>query len=239
MMDKSLLRERLQQAIDYLEGFGIRQKDIVQRTDGKIKQSHLSSALHGNNLRLSPLLMGRLADAFPEYLSKQWLLTGEGEMAKKARIEIPTQMLEAYNNLARQIIEGNNPQRPHIPDDKALVAAGFLGTAISDITENECEQYPVLPTLSNYDFSIVVSGNSMTPELHNGDTIFCRWLHEPHFCKDKIYVLDTVDGAVVKCVTLKCGKLYCHSINPEFEDFTLSTSDILRVAEVIGTLRHF
>lgn len=238
-MDKSKMQARLAQAVEFLRNSGkARTQSEVAELMG-VPRSHVSAALNGNQKRLTNGFLSRFAAVYSDYINEQWLLTGEGEMAKKARIEIPTQMLEAYNNLARQIIEGNNHQRPHIPDDKALVAAGFLGTAISDITENECEQYPVLPTLSNYDFSIVVSGNSMTPELHNGDTIFCRWLHEPHFCKDKIYVLDTVDGAVVKCVTLKCGKLYCHSINPEFEDFTLSTSDILRVAEVIGTLRHF
>lgn len=181
-----------------------------------VRQPHLASALNGDYKRLTEGFLRKFAAAYSDYINEDWLLEGKGQMEKADR----------------------RSTRPHIPADKAVVAAGFVGSAIGSVQEDECEVRPVMAPFPWYDFTIEVSGDSMEPTLQDGDIIACEWLHgSTEFVHNRIYVLDTAEGAVVKRVERKGNTLHCHSDNLEYPDFDVPVDIVLRSARVVGLVR--
>lgn len=88
------------------------------------------------------------------------------------------------------------------------------------------------------DFAIRVDGDSMYPRYNNGDVLACRILKDRNlFDFGRIYVLNTVNGCIVKKVLRDPAddtRVVCHSENPLYQDYELSKSDILGVAVVVG-----
>lgn len=212
-----MAHDRLRQAIDYLKDNGKvhKQQDIADALG--MAKSHLSDAIRGGKYFTEGFLK-RFAKAYSDYINEQWLLTGEGKMEKADR----------------------HTTRPHIPADLAVVSAGFEGKAIGTVTEAECEVHPIFAQFPKYDFTIDVYGDSMEPELRNGDTIACQWLDSSDEVRaDKIYVVDSAEGAVVKQLDRLGHELVCHSINPAYDDFTIASDNVLRIARVVGVLRVF
>lgn len=211
-----MAHDRLRQAIDYLKDNGKvhKQQDIADALG--MAKSHLSDAIRGGKYFTEGFLK-RFAKAYSDYINEQWLLTGEGKMGKADR----------------------HTTRPHIPADLAVVSAGFEGKAIGTVTEAECEVRPIFAQFPKYDFTIDVYGDSMEPELRNGDTIACQWLDSSDEVRaDKIYVVDSAEGAVVKQLGRLGHELVCHSINPAYDDFTIASDNVLRIARVVGLIRN-
>lgn len=211
-----MAHDRLRQAIDYLKDNGKvhKQQDIADALG--MAKSHLSDAIRGGKYFTEGFLK-RFAKAYSDYINEQWLLTGEGKMEKADR----------------------HTTRPHIPADLAVVSAGFEGKAIGTVTEAECEVRPIFAQFPKYDFTIDVYGDSMEPELRNGDTIACQWLDSSDEVRaDKIYVVDSAEGAVVKQLDRLGHELVCHSINPAYDDFTIASDNVLRIARVVGLIRN-
>lgn len=207
---------RLQQAIEYLKDNGKihKQQDIADALG--MAKTHLSVALRGGKYFTEGFLR-RFAKAYSDYINEDWLLTGEGRMEKVDQRSV----------------------KIHIPSDKAVVAAGFVGAAISSVQEGECEMRPVMAPFPWYDFTITVKGDSMQPMLFSGDVIACEWQNGDIDFKDsKIYVIDTDGGAVVKRVKRKGDTLICHSDNPDYADFSVSLTENMRIARVVGVVRE-
>lgn len=204
-----------------------------------VRQPHLASALNGDYKRMTEGFLRKFAAAYSDYINEDWLLTGEGRMEKKLTFEVPSNMMDGYLSLVNKIINDKGSLRPHIPADKAVVAAEFVGSAIGSVQEGECEVRPVMAPFPWYDFTIEVSGDSMEPTLRSGDTIACEWLHDStEFVHNCIYVLDTAEGAVVKRVERKGNTLHCHSDNSEYPDFDVPADIVLRSARVVGLVRN-
>lgn len=68
--------------------------------------------------------------------------------------------------------------RPRIPLN---AAAGSVSSAISGITEDDCEQMPIVYGFRNYNYTIQISGVSMEPEFHSGDEVACLALKPNSF----------------------------------------------------------
>ena len=200
---------------------------------------NVTKAINGDPRYLTRPFLCSFAAAYSDYINEDWLLTGEGRMEKKLTFEVPSNMMDGYLSLVNKIINDKGSLRPHIPADKAVVAAGFVGSAIGSVQEGECEVRPVMAPFPWYDFTIEVSGDSMEPTLRSGDTIACEWLHDStEFVHNRIYVLDTADGAVVKRVERKGNTLHCHSDNSEYPDFDVPADIVLRSARVVGLVRN-
>ena len=143
--------------------------------------------------------------AYASDVNPEWLLTGEGEMLKTNRIsrhnpveQVPVvEYKDSEIPQVKQISEPqNNHMRPRIPLN---AAAGGLSVALSSVSESECEQMPVIPSLPKYDFTIVARGESMEPVIESGDELACRFIRESAFIQwGRIHVLDTAQGIVVK-----------------------------------------
>ena len=127
--------------------------------------------------------------------------------------------------------------KPRIPFD---AAAGSLSIITNSVTEVECERLPLIPIFPAYDFTFFVKGDSMLPDIKSGDELACRFVREAAAIKwGETYVLDTTDGVVVKNVHRGPGSsIICRSLNPRFEDFSVDRSEILRMARVVGLVRH-
>lgn len=237
-MDKDSAFARFRQSFDYLKDSGVlhKQSDLCDALG--IGRSHVSEFYNGKEKYFTEGNLRKFAAAYSDYINEDWLLTGEGRMEKKLTFEVPSNMMDGYLSLVNKIINDEGSLRPHIPADKAVVAAGFVGSAIGSVQEGECEVRPMMAPLPWYDFTIEVSGDSMEPTLRSGDTIACEWLHDStEFVRNRIYVLDTAEGAVVKRVVRKGNTLHCHSDNLEYPDFDVPVDIVLRSARVVGLVR--
>ena len=238
-MDKNAAFARLTKAVEYLRDNGMARKHEEIAALSGLSRSNVTSALNGDYKRITEGNLRKFAAAYSDYINEDWLLTGEGRMEKKLTFEVPSDLTDGYLSLVNKIINDKGSLRPHIPADKAVVAAGFVGSAIGSVQEGECEVRPMMAPLPWYDFTIEVSGDSMEPTLRSGDTIACEWLpRDAEYKKGKIYVLDTNEGAVVKRITNDGNVIHCHSDNPKYKDFIVDVDSILRIARVVGFVRE-
>lgn len=238
-MDKDQAFARLTKAVEYLKDKGQARVQNDMAALMGVRQPHLAAALNGDYKRLTEGFLRKFAAAYSDYINEDWLLTGEGRMEKKLTFEVPSDLTDGHLSLVNKIINDKGSLRPHIPADKAVVAAGFVGSAIGSVREGECEVRPMMAPLPWYDFTIEVSGDSMEPTLQDGDIIACEWLpRDAEYKKGKIYVLDTNEGAVVKRITNDGNVIHCHSDNPKYKDFIVDVDSILRIARVVGFVRE-
>lgn len=160
---------------------------------------------------------------FPD-INPEWLLTGKGEMLKE-REQIPI----AKPAVGKEGI-------PLIPID---AMAGFAAGE-TQVLEYECERY-VVPVFREAEFLIEVRGSSMYPKYSSGDIVACKKLSLQNifFQWNKVYVLDTDQGALIKRV--RKGKDEEHillvSENENYEPFELRLNQIYAIAIVIGVIR--
>lgn len=96
------------------------------------------------------------------------------------------------------------------------------------ISNHECEM--IMSPVENIDLAISVTGDSMSPEFPSGSKVMVQKINEKAFIEwGSTYVLDTVNGAIIKNVYQYKddeSKVICRSVNPNFADFIVDTSDI-------------
>lgn len=172
----------------------------------------MSDAFSGNPKRLTLGLMTRIADAFPDVLSRDYLLTGTGSPAAPDR-----------------------SLRPHF---SAKAAAGFMVEASSGEAGT---MLPPIPGMPDYDFTIEAQGDSMLPRIESGDILVCRRsLDRADPPLGRICVIDSRDGAAVKEIADASDEaVTLRSLNPDYPDYSVDVSDILAIAEVIAIVRKF
>lgn len=159
-------------------------------------------------------------------LNPEWLLTGEGNMLKE------------HNNLPIAV-KTYNPDEgiPLIPTE----AMGGVASGEVSVLELDCERY-VIPMFKGADFLIPVKDSSMIPKYNSGDIVACKKvpMQDIFFQWNKVYVLDTNQGAIIKRVA-KSEEKDCIKIvseNPNYEPFDLHLSQIYSIAIVIGVVRQ-
>lgn len=204
---------RLLEAIDYLKDKGQihKQQDIADALE--MDKGRISDALKGKAGKFTEGFLRRFASAYGSFINEAYLLEGVGQLAK------PSQQT-----------------RPHIP---LTVAAGHTGGSIQSVSADECEFLPLVPGAPDYDFSITVEGDSMEPEMHDGDMLLCEWIDNLRLSPREFYVIDTDEGAVVKKIEREGNALRCISLNPAYPPFTQPLETILRIACVRTLLRNF
>lgn len=171
-----------------------------------------------------------------EDIDSEWLLTGKGSMTK-----------EHASSLQERSIRGKKVQiGPDLPDPNArplipIEAMAGFGTAETTITQQDIKAWYVVPDFNSFDFMIKVKGSSMYPKYSSGDVVACKKvpLDGLFFQWNKVYVLDTVQGPLIK--RIKRGSDDEHvlivSENTNYEPFELPLKAINSVAIVIGVIR--
>ncbi len=177
-----------------------------------------------NNKTIGVDKLENILSFYPE-ISPEWLLTGKGEMLKEDVSHLP---------VAKPAKQGEG-----IPLIPISALAGF-GEGELQVLEYECERY-VIPAFKEAEFLISVKGSSMYPKYSSGDIVACKKLplRDIFFQWNKVYVLDTNQGALIK--RIKKGRDENHilivSENEKYDPFELHLSQINAVAIVIGVIR--
>lgn len=154
------------------------------------------------------------------------LITGEGSMLKS----------ENSNMVAEPLVEyGKKQTKPRIP---YTAAAGSLTSAVEGITADQCEQIPRINIFPEYDFTIIIKGDSMEPKYEGGDEVACKRIDSTSFIQwGKVHVLDTAQGILIKRTYENGEKIRCVSYNPEYPDFSIDKSEIYSMSLVVGLVR--
>lgn len=158
--------------------------------------------------------MKTIADAFPDILNRDYLLTGEGNIAA--------------------------PDRTMKRHFDAKACAGFM----NDVGVAEVGQMrPAIPGMKDYDFTIEARGASMLPRIESGDLLVCRRsMDRANPPIGKICVIDGKDGVVVKVIaSANEDGITLHSLNPDptYADYKVDSIDVIDIAEVVGLVRKF
>lgn len=112
----------------------------------------------------------------------------------------------------------------------------FFDGGVGDL---ECEQYTI-PLFKGADFLLSVRDSSMKPTYNSGDILACQKVPSDTFFQwNKIYVLDTEQGALVKRVKMGSSDdtLILSSDNSKYNDFEIQRRKIQNIALVIGVMR--
>lgn len=213
MIDRRLLADRLDQAYKILLAKGkVHSKSDLAKAINKDPRA-LGSAFSNSGRAMTVGLLERVADAFPNILNREWLVEGKGEP------ELPSTSM-----------------RPHF---EAKAAAGFMdGLAEGKMPENS--RYLSFMNV-DYDFSITASGSSMMPRIEDGDILLCRIVSDRmNVPVGKICVIDSKEGAAVKViesVNPESETVTLHSLNPEYRDYEIDFSSIIKLARVVSLFR--
>ena len=204
----------------YLEFKGI-PVSVAEREIGMTNGSLSKPFSNGTNIKTDTL--EKFLKKYTE-ISAEWLLSDQGEMLKDVSVK-------SYVKPENEV-----PELQLIPID-AMAGYGEGGIEVMNF---EGETFKV-PTFRGAEFLISVKGTSMYPKYSSGDIVACKKipLNDLFFQWNKVYVLDTAQGAIIK--RIKKGKDDNHvllvSDNVNYDPFELHLSVINAVSIVMGVIR--
>ncbi len=207
--------ERIGQFIEY-KNISVRKfEEMVGFSNGAF------ASQYKNNRTIGSDKIENILHVFPE-ISPEWLITGKGEMIRSKN-----------NANAVKVTSGGIPLIP-------INAMAGIAKGENTILEYECERY-VVPIFREAEFLIPVKGSSMLPKYNSGDIVACKWvpLTDIFFQWNKVYVLDTNQGALIKRVHKGSDDQHITLVsdNKNYEPFEVALSAINAIAIVIGVIR--
>jgi repressor LexA len=160
-----------------------------------------------NGKRMVPLeIASRFAQA--RGVDLFWIITGKDYSEHESPLEID---IPIYSNVSAG------------PLTFSFDDVGVIGQLRSDIKDLNV-------------FALQVKGESMSPEIQNGDIILCN-PNKP-FVSGKLYVVVADDdSATVKRVYSRGGKFELLATNPEFETRIISEQELIRCDRVVEIRR--
>lgn len=223
-MDKKItnIKERILQITDYKQISKESFFEKIGMTYGSFKGKQKETSLNSDAI-------DKILTIF-EDIDANWLLTGRGEMIKTT-VDIVNEPKSTY----KKTITISKNGIPLIPIE---AMAGYT-TGSMQIMEYDTERF-VVPTFKGADYLIGVRGSSMYPKYNSGDIVACKHLNlDTFFQWNKVYVIDTVQGALIKrvCKGSTDESVLIVSDNPKFEPFELHRSEINAIAIVMGVIR--
>ena len=198
-------------------------------------QKEMTEKLGISQGTLSKIKNGQLipSDKMAKTIAEIWDVPDFMEHVYKARMEYSTRLFRK-NNTVNEIENEEIDCKPRLPIN---AAAGVLSDYLGGILSHECECLPIIRSVPDYDFTMIVKGNSMEPKFEGGDEIACKKV-DSMIEWGKPYVLATRDGAVLKRLYEDDNGVRCVSYNKdEYPDFKVSNDDILGVYKVVGLIR--
>lgn len=164
-------------------------------------------------------------------INEEWLKTGVGEIYDSDQ--------STMNKAAWKKHMEALPTRPRLPKN---TSDGHLEDYYGNGKKRMlCQEKPIITQFSDYDFSLIMKNNRMSPKYDRGDEIFFKKATYVEWGND--YLLDTIDGAKFKRVVKgidedgdKC--VVCKSYNKEeYPDFSIKEKDIYGYYKCVGVLR--
>lgn len=152
----------------------------------------------------------------------------------------PNANLNANLNTEKEVQSNNVGPPVGIPLIPIEAMAGF-GTGEFIVNDSDVQERFVVPTFKGADYLISVKGSSMYPKYNSGDIVACKKLNinDIFFQWNKVYVLDTEQGALIKRVRKAKDEkhILCVSDNENYDPFELHKSKINAIAIVMGVIR--
>lgn len=180
----------------------------------------IKSGKHGISKDLAEKIQAKYLN-----INTSWLLTGEGEMLKSQS-----------GGVVNEEQGESEVSVEHVRLLPLYAQGGSLNDFTVTVKDSDCEK--VLSPVKGADFAIQVHGDSMSPEYPSGSLILIKKINEAAFIEwGKSYVLDTVNGSVVKMVVPsdKDGCIRCVSINPDprYAPFDVPLSSVFGIYRVL------
>ena len=213
--------ERFIKCVEYLiESRKLRNQAELVRSMG-LSKGYVSQLMSGKR-EPSETIVSNLCARFPE-LNPQWIQTGEGEMLQDVR-----------PRPGDEFVEPNT-----VPLLPIFAQAGHLTEWSEGVDESKCER--VISPVKGIDMAIHIYGESMSPDIPNGSVCYVRRVTGKVIDYGRAYILDTVDGPVVKY--LRPGSdddhILCQSANqdPKFAPYEIEKADILGMYRVVMCMK--
>lgn len=163
---------------------------------------------------------GFYADILKAYpnVNRDWLLFGEGQMyvdAKEKSVVIPKET------------------KPRLPKS---CSSGHLEDYYIGDKRELCQEKPIITQFSDYDFSLILKNNRMSPKYDRGDELFFKRSTIIEWGND--YLLDTLEGPKFKKIFDNGNSIKCVSYNKEeYPEFEVPKSMVLGTYRLVGVIR--
>ena len=256
-MDKNTeISERIIEMIDFL---GVTKNDFAKNLHYNRSQA-IYDITNGKAKPSFDFFEKLLNSEYSELINVEYLITGIGFLSK-TKSEKNVTVLNSNNNGNKN---GNKPKVkdllpfpekekgermlavplgsglgvPLIPID---AMAGY-GQGETTVLDYETSRYMV-PEFEelHVDFMISVKGSSMYPKYNSGDIVACKKLslNDIFFQWNKVYVLDTTQGALIKRIKKGSDKdhILLVSDNLSYDPFEIHLNKIRAISLVIGVIR--
>ncbi len=213
----------------------------VRQFEKSVGLSNGAVSKMGNSTRRS--VLDKIILTYPE-INQAWLLTGEGEMLKRA-IDMGTSSTSVVSE---------KPFRTYFKEENVrmvpLLNIDSVGGMHSANEVGEYEPEFILDMLPfkgaiQGDVAIKETGDSMSPRIPSGAIMLLRRVMEwqEYFGYGHVFVLVLTDGRritkrVTKCVENPKEYVLCESINPSYPSEELPKKMIFSVWKVIDVLVH-
>ena len=153
---------------------------------------------------------------------------------------IPYASAQFLMSLADGASTGDNPTPDgSIPLIPVEVMAGYMNGE-QNVQPYEYIMYQ-LPSFSDCDFLVTVSGDSMTPRYNGGDIVACKKLslQDIFFQWGRVYVVNTSQGALIKKVEQgsSAETITLVSENEAYGPFEIRREMIYDIALVCGVIK--
>ena len=210
---------------------------LLEQKEPRTPQVKVSEKMGITQGTLSKLRRGAMipSDELAQKIIRAWELDGDKFMEDiyKFRQDSGARFFREAKQ-REEAVKEEIKTKPRLP---ITAAAGVLSDYLGGVLAHECEQIPVVRSIPDYDFTMLVKGNSMEPKYEGGDEIACKKV-ESLIEWGKTYVLATRDGAVLKRLYQAEDGVRCVSYNhEEYPDFFVKGDDILGVYRVVGLIR--
>ncbi len=213
------------------------------------------------NLRLFRKANKLTQDAVADYLGVTKGFISQVETGKSSLpedklqklLDNPQWSLDEYKRMAASFlaISVTKPEDPvpvavgdgdvlyRVPLLPIFAQAGHLTGWSESVMESQCEK--VVSPVKDVDMAVHIYGESMYPDIPNGSVVYVRKVSGRIIDFGHAYILDTVDGPVLKYLTPGADDdhIRCLSANhdPKFAPYEVLKEDILGMYKVVMCMR--
>lgn len=164
-------------------------------------------------------------------INEEWIKTGTGEIYETDQYLVKKAALKKHME--------SLPTKPRLPK---FMSEGHIEQYYGEGKKRMlCQEKPVVTQFSEYDFSLIMKNNRMSPKYDRGDELFFKKAIFPEWGND--FLLDTDDGPKFKRIYPDKDRdgddcVRCVSYNKEeFPDFTIKEKYIHGYYRCVGVLR--
>jgi transcriptional regulator with XRE-family HTH domain len=171
-------------------------------------------------------------------LSKYFKVTIDDLLNKDLGSKKYPETPENTMSMKESVVSYNEKNKlPLIP---ITAVAGFANGIDNPVLAEDCEYYSVPEFNKKADYLIRINGSSMYPKYNSGDIVACKKLPKDTFFQwNKTYVLDTIQGALVKRITPSERPDYVRLVsdNVSYPPFDIHINEIHSLSLVVGVIR--